>query len=172
MSRRFRNRLPILIAIFLPAVQCSVAVGQISDRVPHELLGKWIVVKQLNTRTISCWGEKEAKKILGTSIRYSPDSLSWETLHTKVESVKVKTVTAGDFRRENSSPSVNGSEIDFQQLGIKAARTTQFTIRHPDANIAGATVEFPGDDVLIKTPNVIVFSMCNVYFEAKRVAAK
>jgi len=131
-----------------------------------------VVVKQLNTRTISCWGEKEAKKVLGTSIQYSPDSLRWGLLHTKIEAVKVRTVTADKFRGENSSPSVNGSQIDFQPIGIKAVRTTQVTIQHPDADITRTTVEFPGDEVLFKTPNRIVFSLCNPYFEAKRVDGK
>lgn len=172
MNFRFRTRLPILVAICIRPIICPVAAAQGSDRIPHELLGTWVVVTQLSTRTISCWGEKEAKKILGTSIRYSPDSLSWGTLHTKVEAVKVRTVTADDFRRKNSSPSVNGSQIDFQQLGIKAARIKQVTIQHPDADLTGATGEFPGDEVLIKTPNTIVFSLCNLYFEAKRAVAK
>jgi len=75
--------------------------------------------------------------------------------------VKVRTVTADKFRGENSSPSVNGSQIDFQPIGIKAVRTTQVTIQHPDADITRTTVEFPGDEVLFKTPNRIVFSLCN-----------
>jgi hypothetical protein len=167
---RLRTRLATLVGICLPVIICSVAAAQSLDRIPNDLLGTWVVVKELNTRTISCWGEKDAKKILGTSIRYSPDSLSWGSLHTKVEGVKVRAVTADEFRSENSSPSVNGSQVDFQQLGIKAARTKQVTIQHLDADVTGATVEFPGDEALIKTPNTFVFSLCNVYFEAKRVA--
>ena len=39
---------------------------------------------------------------------------------------------------------------------------------HEPANITGATIEIPGDDVLIKDKNTIIFSVCNVYYEARR----
>jgi hypothetical protein len=57
-----------------PVVDAQTATQKL---IPHELLGKWVVVKELNTRTISCWGEKDAKKVLGTSIEYSREALSW-----------------------------------------------------------------------------------------------
>jgi hypothetical protein len=83
--------------------------------------------------------------------------------------VKIRTLTAEEFRNENSSPSGNGSQVDFKQLEIKAARATQITIQHADMEITGATVEFPGDQILLKPPGTILFSLCNVYFQARRV---
>jgi hypothetical protein len=46
------------------------------------------------------------------------------------------------------------------------------TIHHPDAAITGATTEIPGDEVLLKSTNQIIFAVCNVYFEATRLPAK
>jgi hypothetical protein len=160
-------------AIALPASLASGALSQIQtvDGIPRELWGKWTVVRELDTRTISCWGDKQAKRIIGTTIDYSPRTLSWRNLHTKADGAKVRTVTADEFHQENSGGSVSGSQIDFQQLGIKKASVTQITIRHPDQSITGATSEFPGDEVLVKAPDTLVFSLCNVYFEAKRVGA-
>jgi hypothetical protein len=45
----------------------------------------------------------------------------------------------------------------------------QISIEHPPASITGGTVEIPGDVALVKDQNTIIFSACNVYFEAKRV---
>ncbi|MGA7289712.1 MAG: hypothetical protein WBX02_16535, partial [Terriglobales bacterium] len=50
---------------------CSMLSAQ---NIPQELVGKWIVQRELPARTISCWGEKEAKAILGTEIEYTTDS--------------------------------------------------------------------------------------------------
>jgi hypothetical protein len=43
------------------------------------------------------------------------------------------------------------------------------SIEHPPAEITRATTEIPGDLLLLKNRNTIVFSVCNVYFEAKRL---
>ena len=83
--------------------------------------------------------------------------------------VEVRVVTAEEFQRENSSPSMNGSQVSFPQLGINSRKAKQVSIKHPPAEITKATTEIPGDEVLLKNQNTIVFSTCNLYFEAKRV---
>ena len=83
--------------------------------------------------------------------------------------IEVRVVSAEQFERENSSPSVNGSQVSFRQLGIKATRVKRMSIRHQPAEITKATGEIPGDEVLLKNDHTIVFSVCNVYFEAKRL---
>ena len=162
-----------IVAIALASlVSSATSQTQTVDSIPRELLGKWSVVRELNTRTISCWGDEQAKKIIGTTIDYSPRTLSWRNLHTKVNGAKVRIISARQFHDENSGGSSNSSQIDFQQLGIKGASATQIMIRHPDQSITGATSEFPGDEVLVKGPDSIVFSLCNVYFEANRVVSR
>jgi hypothetical protein len=78
-------------------------------------------------------------------------------------------VTADQFSLENSSPSSNGSQVSFHQLGIVAAKALEISIHHEPANITKATVEIPGDSVLVKNSNTIIFSVCNTYFEATRI---
>jgi len=140
--------------------------------IPKNLWGKWKVTRELNTRTISCWGEKEAKELIGTTIEYAPTALRWGDSTVTATSAKLKTATPAHFRDENSITSANGSQVDFQQLGIRKSSVTQITIEHADARINRTTTEFPGDDVLVKAPDTIVFSVCNLWFEAKRPAKK
>jgi hypothetical protein len=140
-----------------------------AQNIPKELVGKWVILRELPTRTISCWGEKEAKAIIGTEIEYTADSFRWKHMVVEHPSVTVAVVGADQFERENSSPSVNGSQVSFRQLGIDATKTKQVSINHQPAEITGATTEIPGDEVLLKNRNVIVFSVCNIYFEAKRL---
>jgi hypothetical protein len=80
-------------------------------------------------------------------------------------------VTAEHFHDENSGHGADSSQVTFQELGIERAATTEVIIKHPDANLSGATTEIPGDDVLIKDRSTIVFSVCNVYFEARHAAS-
>jgi hypothetical protein len=152
---------------------CSLILlaGSISaaQNIPQELVGKWVIQRELPARTISCWGEKEAKGIIGTEIEYTVDSFRWKRVVVKHPTVTIAVVSAEQFQRENSSPSVNGSQVSFRQLGIDALEMEQVSINHAPAEITGATTEIPGDDVLLKNRNVIVFSVCNVYFEAKRL---
>lgn len=140
-----------------------------SGSVPRELRGKWKVIKELDTRTISCWGEEDAKRVLGTTIEYSSDQINWRGLRTKALGAEIKTITAEQFHDQNSGGGANDSQIDFGQLGINQSKAVQIAIHHADAEITGATTEFPGDRVLMKRATVIIFSVCNLYFEARRV---
>jgi hypothetical protein len=144
----------------------SVATAQ---NIPQELVGKWVIQRELPTRTISCWGEKEARAIIGSEIQYTADSFRWKRLVVKHPTVEVHVVSAEQFERDNSSPSANGSQASFRQLGINAPETKQVSIEHQPAEITKATTEIPGDLLLLKNHNTIVFSVCNVYFEAKRL---
>jgi hypothetical protein len=138
---------------------------------PQEIWGTWIVRRELPTRTISCWGESDAKKIIGSQIEYSEKVFRWNKLTVKNPTVETRTVTAEQFRQANSSPSSNGSQVNFRQLGIVAKQITEISIDHEPANLSRATTEIPGDDVLVKDPNTIIFSVCSVYFEAKKTHA-
>jgi hypothetical protein len=140
-----------------------------AQNIPQELVGKWVIQRELPTRTISCWGEKEAKAIIGSEIEYASDSFRWKHVAIKHPTVEVQVVSAEQFERENSSPSANDSQVSFRQLGIKGPEAKQVTIEHPPAEITKATTEIPGDVLLFKNRNTIVFSVCNVYFEAKRL---
>jgi len=145
------------------------AVGVTAAQVPQELVGKWVIAREISTKTISCWGEEEAKAIIGSEIEYTNDSFRWKSNVVKHPVVKLRTVSAEQFERENSSPSVHGSQVSFQQIGIGAPNAKQISFEHPPAEITKATTEIPGDDVLFKNHNAIVFSVCNLYFEAKRL---
>ena len=56
------------------------------------------------------------------------------------------------------------SQVSFRTLGIRSAKVKQVQLGHPPADITGATTEIPGDKVLLKNKNKIVFSVCNVFF--------
>lgn len=140
-----------------------------AQNIPRELVGKWAIQRELPTRTISCWGEKQAKASIGSEIEYTADSFTWKHIVVKHPTVAIAVVSAEQFQRENSSPSVNGSQVSFRQLGIDAPEMKQVSISHEPAEITGATTEIPGDVVLLKNRNAIVFSVCNIYFEAKQL---
>jgi hypothetical protein len=140
-----------------------------AQNIPQELYGKWTIQRELPTRTISCWDDKKDKAIFGSEIEYAADSFRWKTVEVNRPRVEVKVVSADQFERENSSPSVNGSQVSFRQLGIHVPEAKQVTIEHPPAEITKATTEIPGDLLLVKSRDTIIFSVCNVYFEAKRL---
>ena len=162
MTGTFRHwPLPLLLVVSLSASARDI---------PKELWGKWRVTRILPTKTISCWSDKEAKLLLGTEIEFAAHLLRWQTTEASHIDTEVREVTAEQFEAQNSSPSASGSQVNFRQLGIRVTEVRQILINHDDAKITGATTEIPGDDVLIKGKNTIVFPVCNVYFEAKRIS--
>ena len=144
------------------------AGGATSAAMPQDLLGSWTVVKTLPTKTISCWGESEAKELIGTQIVYSADAFQWKDSAVKNPKVTKTVVTAKDFELNNSGGGANDSSVSLKQIGIKEQRVTQFSIDHADANLTGGTTEIPGDVVLLRDPTHIIFSVCNLYFLAEK----
>ncbi len=156
---------------FTGVIDDLAAVGSPGDNydstgVPPQLWGKWTITKILPTSTISCWSEKDAKAVLGTTIEYAEDRFAWQDHVTYNPHTTTSAVTSQQFAEDNSGGSAGGSSVSFQQLGIMAPRTREITIGHSDATITGATTEIPGDTVLVVDANHIVFSLCNMYFLA------
>ena len=141
-----------------------------SQPIPKELWGRWVIRREISTGMISCWGDKDARRIIGTEIEYSEDSFRWKNSVTKNPAVKIETVTADRFHDEYSGKGSTSSQVTFQQLGITTRTATQVEIEHPGANVVAVTPEIPGDIILIKNRNTIVFSVCSLFFEAKRIA--
>ena len=81
-------------------------------------------------------------------------------------------VSAEQFHDEYSGTGSNSSQITFRQLGITAKQVLLISIHHHSANITGETNEIPGDEVLVKNKDTIIFAACNAYFEAKWVSTK
>ena len=155
-------------ALYLAAIFLGFLTPSVAQTVPKELWGTWIVRRVVPTSTISCWGDKEAKALLGTEIEYSATLFRWNKVVTRDPSAETATITAAQFHDQNSGGSAGGSQVTFQQMGIKADKVTQVVIHHPNEATKAATGEIPGDQVLIKGENRIIFSVCNVYFEAER----
>jgi len=152
--------------LFLIIISSTVSAN--AQTIPKELWGKWIVRRELSTHTISCWDEKEAKKLLGTKIEYSAEVFRWNNTITRHPTANEMLITAEQFHDDKSGRGTNSSQVDFAQLGITAKQASEVSIHHSDANISGSTSEIPGDDVLIKDQDTLIFSICNIYFEAKR----
>ena len=151
------------------ALVTSLAVSSLcAQGIPEELRGRWRITRTLPTRAISCWGDKEAKALLFTEIEYTSASFRWNRTTVKDFKVAKRIVTSQQYHDENSGQGSNSSVVTFQQLGIKAAKAVLISIEHNAAQINRATTEIAGDEVLLKDKNTIVFSVCSVYFEAKR----
>ncbi len=150
----------------------SGCIPMTAQGIPTQLYGKWIVRRILPTATIMCWGDRDAKSVVGTQIEYSDKVFRWKNITVANPKAETRVVTARQFHDENSGMGSKSSQVTFQQLGIKAEQATQVNINHDPVEITKATTEIPGDQVLLKDPDTIVFSTCNVYFEASRIQTK
>ena len=96
----------------------GLVVSATAQEIPPQLRGTWVVKQELPTTAISCWGESDARKMIGTEIEYTADSFRWKDVVTNHPSMEIHVVSAEQFHEENSSPSVNGSQVYFRQLGV------------------------------------------------------
>ena len=77
-------------------------------------------------------------------------------------------MNAQEFHDYHSGGGANDSQVTLGDLGIASDHVEIFSIQHPPAEITGGTIEIPGDYVIVKDENTIVFPVCGVWFEAKR----
>ena len=162
------DRADVLAAQVTAASATGATPSASASVIPEQLIGKWTVVRTLPAKTISCWGDSDAKTLIGTTITYTADSFRWKDTLSKNSKAITTTVSARDFEANNSGGGANDSNVSFKQLGISGSRATQITIEHADADLTGGTTEIPGDAVLVRDPTHIVFSVCNLYFLAER----
>jgi hypothetical protein len=169
---KIRSKLRPGTAVLIAAFLWLASVNPVqSQTMPKEIFGKWIVIRVIPTTTISCWDNAQAKTLLRTEIEYSPEVFRWKNVVTKRPVAKTTVVTAQQFHDQRSGQGHDSSQITFGELGIKANKVTEIAIQHPPANITGATVEIPGDVVLVKDADTLIFAVCSVYFEARRAAS-
>lgn len=161
--------MPRKTALLLAFVSLMASSSTTTD-VPKSLRGTWIVRRVIPTATITCWGGRDSKKLIGTHIEYSAHGFRWQDIHTDSSEITLDRLTAEQFHDENSGGGAADSQVSLKDLGIGTPDVNQISFSHPDAAISEATNEIPGDRVLIKDRNAIVFSVCNVWFEAKREA--
>jgi len=146
----------------------SLPQGERRQPIPEGIVGTWIVTREVPTKTISCWGKEDARKLIRTELQYSDKIFRWDKTTIENPVVETRTVTAQEFHDENSGAGPHGSEITLQELGISSDSITEIAIKHSPGHLFTETIEIPGDDVIVKDPATLVFSVCNVYFEAKR----
>lgn len=136
-----------------------------AEPLPARLAGTWRISRVLPTTNVTCWGEKEARPLVGSTLTYSQHRMRWRDGFVPLSGITTRTVTAAEFLRENSG---SGGAARFEQLGIRAGSVLEVDMQHEDMDITGATTEVPGDSVLLAGSNRIVVSACGVYFEATR----
>jgi hypothetical protein len=147
-----------------------ITVSAVAQEIPEQLRGEWTIRRIVPTRTISCWGTKEARLLIGTRIAYTSDTLRWEDRVAFHPLVAVTTIDAQKFHDDNSGGGANDSQVTFRELGIHETSALQITLTHDTIKPIDGANELPGDSVLFKDRDTVIFSVCNVYFEAHRIA--
>jgi hypothetical protein len=150
---------------FLAATLCVVSLTLAAEPLPSALAGTWKITRVLHSTSGACWDAAKAQPLVGSTLVYRDESMRWQGGEVPLQDVVTRSVTAEDFRKENSNL---GTPPGFTELGIHAQRVIEVDLQHEDADITGATTEVPGDSVLIVSPNRIVVSACGVFFEATR----
>ena len=127
---------------------------------PRDVTGSWRISRILPTHNAACWGNEQARPLLGTTLRYRPGAMHWKGGDVAIAEALSRTLTGSSY--------LNEYKVSLAELGIHATSATEIDLQHEDADITGATTEVPGDTVLLAGPNRIIVSACGVYFEALR----
>jgi exosome complex RNA-binding protein Rrp42 (RNase PH superfamily) len=98
--------------------------------------------------------------VVGRSIEYSANSITWNGSKAQRATAKMLDVTNKQYR--------DSYRVDLNSLGMKSEKATIIEIAHPDANVIDCSTQIPGDTVMFKDRNTIIIWVDNNYFEAVR----
>ncbi|WP_114211432.1 lysozyme inhibitor LprI family protein [Acidisarcina polymorpha] len=151
--------------------QTNAGSPKTSSPIPRQLWGKWTIGKVLPTQNVSCWDQKQANALVGTTLKYRADSFAWNGKTISNSGSTTSTVQRKDFAADNSG---SAGSVDFHQLGINSTTVQQIEIQHPDASVYDKSAEccaaVPGETVMLTGQNSLVFGVCGVYYRASRTA--
>jgi len=161
---------------FVRVATCAALIGlplvpraQNANGIPRGLLGRWRVERIIPTRTITCFGEREARSIVHTEIEYSQTAFHWNHHVIPYTSASSRILNAEEFHDDYSGGGANDSQVDFDQLGIRSSTVTLVTFAHGVVNIPGMDCGIPGDTVILSDSRHILLNVGNLYFMAVRL---
>lgn len=130
--------------------------------IPTSLRGRWKILRSLKAGSgnVTCMADEGETSIVGRSIEYAMDSITWNGLKTQKATAKILDVTDKQY--------IYRYRVDLSSLGIKSEKATVIEIAHPDANVIDCTTQIPGDTVMFKDQDTIIIWVENNYFEAVR----
>ena len=148
------------LAVFLTGVGLSCALAH-AQSLPVEITGHWRIVRILPTKNLTCWDADKARMLVGTTLHYEPQRLTWHGGPFPISEALTRTLSPRNFQDEY--------KIDPSDLGLRSPNVREIDLQHEDADITGATTEVPGDTILVAGPGRIVVSACGVFYSAVRV---
>ena len=133
-----------------------------AQAIPASIIGSWRIVKILPTHHVTCWGDKQARPLIGSALTYRPHAMLWKGGEVAISEALSRKLSGGSFLDEY--------KVGLPELGIRATEVTEIDLQHEDMDITGATTEVPGDTIVLAGPGRIVVSACGVFYEAVRAA--
>ena len=146
---------------FLVSTLALSSVAAHAQAMPGAIAGHWRIVRILPTKNSACWDPSKAHSLVGTTLHYEPQRLTWHGGPFPISQALTRTLSPRSFQDEY--------KIDPSDLGLRSPNVQEIDLQHEDADITGATTEVPGDTILVAGPGRIVVSACGVFYSAVRV---
>ena len=148
------------VGLFVTALALSGTVAH-AQAMPGAIAGHWRIVRILPTKNPTCWDSRKARTLVGTTLHYEPQRLTWHGGPVPISDALTRNLSSRRFQDEY--------KLDPSDLGLRRPVVQEIDLQHEDADITGATTEVPGDTILVAGPGRIVVSACGVFYSAIRV---
>ena len=147
-------------AILVGALMAFAGWSKACAQMPKELAGCWQTTRALQTSNPQSLSPAEARAFLGRKLRFTPSLARSGDAVLKAPQYYVRQVKASDF--------ADAFTITLKDIGISGDSAVEVDIYREKNQLT----EFPGNLVLLKNKQSILWNWRGVFFEAKRCTAK
>jgi len=155
IPRRVRCVIPLLVAV-LALFAIPIAQAQL----PKDLAGCWLTTQILRTANVQTMGPAEAHSFIGRKLIFSASTARSGSTVLRSPEYYVRQVKGSDF--------ADAFQIRLEDIGIPTDSATEVDIYREKSQLT----EFPGNLLLLKDKETLVWNWRGTFFEAKRCSNK
>ena len=154
-----------ILAVLLQVVvmmMASACFGQSAPtKVPDSVHGIWILQSIYPTSNVQGPSSRQQRKLLGSRISISANSLDACRQSVAISSVDVNDVTADQF--------LTNTRISFEEVQIHAPTVAEVVINRRQSGNCYNAFPLPGQDIYVKGKNELLVDFEGVFYKAIRV---
>ena len=151
---------PCAFLLLIASISSACHSQSSSGDAKHIIQGSWVIKSIYTTQNVEGPDPSQQKKLVGTQVVVSAQSLHACGQSVPIKSIEVHQVSSDEF--------LTNTRARFSEVEIHSPSVTEVIMNNRQAGSCFQVFPLPGQDVYIKSKNEILISFEGVFYKAVR----